>query len=109
MSYERALADRIRAVIGHPPDLTEREMFGGIGFMVRGNMAVGVVGDELMVRVDRKHTEQLLTEPGARFFDFTGRPMKGWLMVGGEGLATEQSFQQWVQRGVEYASSLPAK
>lgn len=109
MAYSQALADRIRAVIGDPPALTEREMFGGVGFMVQGNMAVGVVGEELMVRIDKQETEHALGEPGTRIFDFTGRPMKGWVMVASEGYSSDQDFERWVQRGVDYALSLPAK
>lgn len=109
MAYDNALADRIRTAVGDRAGLTEREMFGGIGFMLQGNMAVGVLGDELMVRIDKQETEQALAEPGARTFDFTGRPMKGWVMVSAEGFSNDQAFERWVLRGVEYASSLPAK
>lgn len=109
MAYDQALAERIRAVIGTPPKLSEREMFGGIGFMVQGNMAVGVIGDELMVRVDKAATDEMLKEPGTRSFDFTGRAMKGWVMVSAEGFVSDPDFQTWVQRGVDCALSLPAK
>ncbi|MFQ5941969.1 MAG: TfoX/Sxy family protein [Anaerolineales bacterium] len=109
MAYSDELADRIRGVIGTPPDLVEREMFGGIGFMVQGNMAVGVIGDEMMVRLAKDETDDALQEPGARIFDFTGRPMRGWVMVGDPGITTEEGLDQWVQRGVDFALSLPAK
>lgn len=109
MAYDKQLAARIRAAIGKPPQLTEREMFGGMGFMVQGNMAVGVIGDELMVRIAKEDTETLLAQPGTRIFDFTGRPMKGWLLVGTKGLTSEAAFEAWVQRGLDYALSLPAK
>lgn len=109
MAYDQELAERIRAVIGNPASLTEREMFGGVGFMIHGNMAVGVIENDLMVRIAKDQTDQLLAEPGARVFDFTGRPMKGWLLVGSKGFSTDQAFEQWVRRGVEYALSLPAK
>jgi TfoX/Sxy family transcriptional regulator of competence genes len=109
MAYSSELAGRIRGVIGKPPLLEEKEMFGGIGFMVQGNMAVGVIGDDLMVRLAKEETDDALQEPGARFFDFTGRPMKGWVMVGEPGISTEEGLDQWVQKGVEYALSLPAK
>ena len=109
MAYSAELADRIRGVIGKPRELAEKEMFGGVGFMVQGNMAVGVIEDELMVRIDKAATDQALEEPGTRIFDFTGRPMKGWVMVGEAGIATEDGLSQWVQRGVDYALSLPAK
>jgi TfoX/Sxy family transcriptional regulator of competence genes len=109
MAYSTELADRIRGVIGKPPELIEKEMFGGVGFMVQGNMAVGVIGDELMVRIDKAETDAALVEPGTRIFDFTGRPMKGWVMVGDEGISTKEGLNQWVQRGLDYARSLPAK
>lgn len=109
MAYSEELADRIRGVIGAPPELAEREMFGGVGFMVQGNMAVGVIDDELMVRVHKDGTDAALQEPGTRMFDFTGRPMKGWVMVGDPGISTEDSLTQWVQQGVDYALSLPPK
>ena len=109
MAYSTELAERIRGVIGKPPELVEKEMFGGMGFMVQGNMAVGVIGAELMVRVDKDATAQALEEPGAHVFDFTGQPMKGWVMVGDVGISTEEGLTQWVQQGVDYALSLPAK
>lgn len=109
MAYSEELADRIRDVIGTPPELAEKLMFGGVGFMVQGNMAVGIIGDELMVRIDKAATDEALTKPGTRVFDFTGRPMKGWVMVGESGIATQEGLNHWVQQGVEYASSLPAK
>lgn len=109
MTYDKDLAERIRQTIGSPPGLSEKEMFGGIGFMVQGNMAVGVIGDELMVRIARQDTDQALSEPGTRMFDFTGRPMKGWVMVNKQGYAGDQAFTGWVQRGVEYALTLPPK
>ncbi len=109
MAYSTELADRIRGVIGNPPELDEKQMFGGIGFMVQGNMAVGVIGDELMVRIDKADTDAALEQPGAHVFDFTGRPMKGWVMVGDPGISTEEGLVHWVEQGVEYALSLPAK
>ena len=109
MAYDAELADRIRGVIGDPPQLVEKEMFGGIAFMVQGNMAVGVIDDELMVRIPKEETDQALEEPGTRIFDFTGRPMKGWVTVGEPGIVSEEGLSGWVQRGVEFALSLPAK
>jgi hypothetical protein len=77
--------------------------------MIDGNMAVGVSGDELMVRVGKEAHDEAAALPGARIFDMGSRPMRGWLKVGGEGLATEDKFRSWVDRGVAYAESLPAK
>ncbi len=109
MAYSTELAERIRDVIGELPALVEKQMFGGIGFMVQGNMAVGVIGDELMVRIDKAATDAALEQPGAHVFDFTGRPMKGWVMVGDPGITADDDLDQWVQQGVDYALSLPAK
>ncbi|MEX2135144.1 MAG: TfoX/Sxy family protein [Acidimicrobiia bacterium] len=109
MAYNSGLADDIRARIGIRADLTEREMFGGIAFMVGGNMAVGVSGDDLMVRVGRETYDEALTRPGVRDFDMSGRPMRGWVLVSDKGYSTEADFTSWVERGVSYAESLPPK
>jgi len=109
MAYDKQLADRIRKTLGKQPKLTEREMFGGIGFMLRGNMACGVIGEELMVRIAKEATEATLKEPGARIFDFSGRPSPGWILVNQRVLAKPAQLRAWVKRGVEYALSLPAK
>ena len=109
MAYNDRLADDVRARIGSYPEVTEQEMFGGIAFMINGNMAVGVSGDELMVRVGKEAHDESVQRPGARIFDMGNRPMRGWVMVGGDGLASEDSFEAWVDRGVAYAESLPAK
>jgi TfoX/Sxy family transcriptional regulator of competence genes len=109
MAYDSKLADRIRKAMGKQPKLTEREMFGGIGFMLRGNMACGVIGDELMVRIAKDETEATLQERGARIFDFSGRPSQGWIMVSPSVLSKPAELKAWITRGVEYALSLPAK
>ena len=84
-------------------------MFGGIGFMLRGNMCCGVHGADLIVRVDPAETDKLLQEPGVRVFDLTGRPMKGWLLVAPDGLVLDAAFDGWVKRSVKYARSLAKK
>ena len=84
-------------------------MFGGIAFMINGNMAVGVSGDELMVRVGREAHEEATSRPGARTFDMGARPMMGWVSVSPEGLDSEAAFNAWVDQGASYASSLPPK
>lgn len=109
MAYDERLADDVRARIGSRPGVTEQEMFGGIAFMIGGNMAVGVSGDELMVRVGKDAHDKAVERPGARTFDMGNRPMRGWITVGGEGLETDDDFQRWVDQGVAYAESLPAK
>ena len=90
-------------------DWREREMFGGIAFMISGNMAVGVSGEELMVRVGKDAHEQAVARPGARTFDMGARPMTGWINVTDDGYDSEEDFGYWVDQGVAYAESLPAK
>lgn len=109
MAYDQRIADDIRARIGPRPDLTEREMFGGIAFMIGGNMAVGVSGGELMVRVGKDAHDEAEARPGARIFDFSARPMRGWIAVAPEGFATDAALHRWVDQGVAYAASLPRK
>ena len=109
MAYDRALAERVRAEVAAHPGVTEREMFGGIAFLIAGNMAVGVTGDELMVRVGKDAHADTVSLPGARTFDMSARPMVGWLVVGPEGFAGEAEFLGWIERGVRYAESLPPK
>jgi TfoX/Sxy family transcriptional regulator of competence genes len=109
MAYDDALADRVRELISARPNVSERKMFGGIAFMVDGNMAVGVSGDELMVRLDPADSDQALTEDGVRVFDMTGRPMKGWILVAAERTSDEAGLSEWVDAGAEYAASLPPK
>jgi TfoX/Sxy family transcriptional regulator of competence genes len=109
VAYDHGLADEVRAHLGPRPDLTEREMFGGIAFMLKGNMAVGVSGDELMVRVGKEGHDAAISLPGARVFDMASRPMKGWILVSAEAMGTEDDLGSWVERGVAYAESLPPK
>lgn len=109
MAYDHALADDIRARLADRRDVTEKEMFGGIAFMVSGNMAVGVTGDELMVRVGKDAHDETVALPGARIFDMSARPMRGWVVVAPEGFITEAELDDWIARGVGFAESLPAK
>ena len=109
MAYDEQLAARVRKVLGRRNGLSEKKMFGGLAFLINGNMSVGIHGNELIVRVSPQSTDAAVKEPGARPFDITGRPMKGWLLVGGAGIGAPASLSGWVRRGVEYASSLPKK
>jgi hypothetical protein len=109
MAYDEGLATRVRDVIGDQPGLAEKKMFGGLAFLVHGNMACGVRGDDLIVRVTAEEADRAQDEPGARPFDLTGRPMKGWLMVGADGHAEDDDLRRWVGRGLAHASSLPPK
>lgn len=109
MAYDEALAARIRARIGDHPALTEKRMFGGVAFMIAGNMAVGVSDDDLMVRVGKEGHSAALAKPGARVFDLSGKPMAGWVVVAAEGFPDETDFGAWVDEGVTFAESLPPK
>jgi TfoX/Sxy family transcriptional regulator of competence genes len=109
MAYDEELADRIRTLIaGERP--VEKKMFGGLAFLIGGNMSVAASGQGgLMVRVEPAQTEALLTEPGAEEFEMKGRTMQGWLRVNGPVLDDDETLQAWVDRGVYYARSLPPK
>ena len=109
MAYDSRLAQRIRRILDHQPHVTEREMFGGIAFLVQGNIACGVIGDELMVRVGPEQHQAALKKPHVRPFDMTGRPFKGWVWVGEPGLGSTEGLNTWVKRGVDFALTLPAK
>lgn len=109
MAYDELLADDVRTILGDHPGLTERKMFGGIAFMVNGNMAIGVSGNELMVRVGKDAHDDAVTRPGARTFDMGARPMRGWLNVAPGGFSTDEQLQSWIDEGVAYAESLPPK
>jgi TfoX/Sxy family transcriptional regulator of competence genes len=109
MAYDEDLAERVRDALAGRSDVSERKMFGGIAFMVGGNMACGVSGDELMVRLDPGDGEQALAEEGVRVFDMTGRPMKGWILVSPERTADQAGLSEWVEAGADYAASLPPK
>src|SRR2546423_11644178 len=110
MAYDEDLANRIRELIAREPDLTEKQMFGGLAFLIGGNMSVAASGQGgLMVRVAPEETDALVAEPQARPFEMRGREMQGWLRVDDEGGGTRQQLEPWVRRGVAYARSLPPK
>jgi TfoX/Sxy family transcriptional regulator of competence genes len=109
MSYDEGLAERIRDALADRSDVSERKMFGGLAFLLNGNMCVGVVGDELMVRVGPDAYGEAVRRPHARKMDFTGRPMKGFVYVGCEGLESDADLRRWVARGIDFARSLPPK
>ena len=111
MAYSTVQADRVRAMLTGRPGITEKEMFGGIAFLLGGNMAVGVHGDDLIVRVEPGQTDALLREPGAKPFDLSGSrgSPAGWLLVAPTGYRTDAALRVWVARGTTYASSLPKK
>ena len=109
MAYDEGLAERIRGILTDEAGVAEKRMFGGLAFLLRGNMCVGVVKHDLMVRVGPQGYEDLIREPHARRMDFTGRPMKGFLFVASDGVEEDSDLQRWVARGVEFAKSLPQK
>ena len=110
MAYDEDLANRIRELIAGEADVTEQRMFGGLAFLVGGNMSVAASGQGgLMVRVAPEDTETLLAEPHAEPMEMRGRAMQGWLRVGAEGVESKRQLEPWVRRGVAYARSLPAK
>jgi TfoX/Sxy family transcriptional regulator of competence genes len=110
MAYDEDLANRIRELMADEPGVTEMRMFGGLAFLLGGNMAVAASGQGgLMVRVDPEETEALLAEPGAQRFEMRGRAMDGWLRVDAESVDTQAELEPWVRRGVAYARSLPPK
>jgi TfoX/Sxy family transcriptional regulator of competence genes len=109
MAFDEGLAERIRGVLDARSDVDERKMFGGIAFLVAGNMACGVMRDDLMVRMEPEAVAALESEPGVRRFDMGGRPMKGWLLVAPEASADDGDLERWVRRGEEFAASLPPK
>ncbi|GAA4890393.1 TfoX/Sxy family protein [Streptomyces coeruleoprunus] len=109
MAYDEGLAERIRERLGTGPDVSEKHMFGGAAFLCRGNMAVGVVGDDLIVRVGPEATEEALARPGARVFDMTGRPMRGWVVVAGTAVGEDEALADWLDEGWAFAAGLPPK
>jgi len=110
MAYDEDLANRIRELIAGEPGVTEQRMFGGLAFLVGGNMSVAASGQGgLMVRVAPEETEALVGKPHAGRFEMRGRAMQGWLRVDAEGVRTKRQLEPWVRRGVAYARSLPAK
>ncbi|WP_030606024.1 TfoX/Sxy family protein [Streptomyces fulvoviolaceus] len=109
MAYDERLAERIRERLGADPEITEKRMFGGTAFLLHGNTAVGVTGDDLMVRVGPEATDAALARPGTRIFDMTGRPMRGWVVVDGAAVAQDEALGDWVAEGRDFAASLPPK
>ncbi|MBF0275770.1 MAG: TfoX/Sxy family protein [Nitrospinae bacterium] len=95
--------------IEQEPGFQDKKMFGGIGFLFNGNMACGIIKEELIVRVGPLKYEATLKEPHTRIFDFTGRPMKGWVVVSQEGFESDKALRCWLQKGIDFARSLPPK
>jgi TfoX/Sxy family transcriptional regulator of competence genes len=107
MAYDESLANRVRQILARRSDIEERRMFGGLAFMARGHMCCGLVKDKLMVRVDPDAYERLLGAVGVQPMDFTGKPMRGFLYVTGEGIATTPGLRAWVKRSLDFVESRP--
>jgi TfoX/Sxy family transcriptional regulator of competence genes len=108
MAYDDALAERVRDLLRDAVAVTEKKMFGGLAFLTYGNMTVGVHGDDLIARIDPDGTDAALARPGARPFDMTGRPMRGWILVAGEAL-DDSVLEGWIEEARGYVATLPPK
>ncbi|HTU92352.1 MAG TPA: TfoX/Sxy family protein [Gemmataceae bacterium] len=109
MSYDEILAERIRQRLARRKNVEERKMFGGVGFLLNGNLLVGVWKDSLCVRLGPDQAEEALLEPHVKEFDITGRPMKGWVLVEPKGVEDDDQLAGWIQRAMKFVGTLPAK
>jgi hypothetical protein len=109
MAYDEGLAQRVREEMEELPGFDEKKMFGGICFLIHGNMACGVLNDEIIVRVGADRYQGSLEMPHTREFDITGRPMKGWVVVSSDDLESDEGLGQWLNKGIDFARSLPPK
>jgi TfoX/Sxy family transcriptional regulator of competence genes len=109
MAFDESLAERIRQGLARKKNVEEKKMFGGIGFLLNGNMLVGVWKNSLIVRLGPDSYEDALLEPHVKEFDITGKPMKGWVLVAAEGVEDNDQLQAWIQRAVKFVGKLPAK
>jgi TfoX/Sxy family transcriptional regulator of competence genes len=109
MPFDATLAARLRAILARKNDIEERKMFGGVGFLLNGNMLVGVWKDSMIVRLGHDKYHDALAEPHVREFDITGKPMKGWIMVEPEGVQDDDQLKDWVGRATTFVKTLPKK
>ena len=109
MAYDESLAARVRRALAPRPDVDERKMFGGLAFMLRGNMCCGVAGDTLMLRLGNEGAAAALEEPHTRPMDFTGKPMRSMVYVGSDGIAADDDLYRWINRAADFAATLPPK
>lgn len=109
MAYSEELADRVREIVSHKKGITEKKMFGGVGFLLNDNMLVGVWKEFLIVRLGQDDGEKALKEKFVIPFDITGKPMKGWAMVVPEGVEDDSQLKKWIQRVMKFVGTLPAK
>jgi TfoX/Sxy family transcriptional regulator of competence genes len=109
VAYDEHLAGRVRELLAGRDGVAERKMFGGLAFMVRGNMCCGVHSEDLILRLSAEGGEDALAQPHVRPMDLTGRPMKGFVFVSSEGVRAESALRDWVERALAFNASLPAK
>lgn len=109
MAFSEVLAQRIRDVLYPLTTAEEKKMFGGLAFMVSGNMTVGVIQENLIVRVGLENYQAALRKPGADLFETTGKPMAGWVMVAPDGHQTSVDLTYWIELALEFVKTLPAK
>ena len=109
MAFSTALAERIRQALARKRGVEEKKMFGGVGFLLNGNMLVGVWRDSLIVRLGPEEGDLALREPHVKEFDITGRAMKGWVLVGPEGVEGDEQLDGWIERATKFVKTLPAK
>jgi TfoX/Sxy family transcriptional regulator of competence genes len=109
MAFDEQLAERVRAQLGKRSGLSEKTMFGGLAFLLNGNMCCGVHEQELIVRLEPAATDAALARPHTRVFDLSGRPMKGWILVEPAGLDGDSALASWVGTALDFASTLPKK
>lgn len=109
MAYDESLAARVKEILSELPDVTERKMFGGLAFMLAGNMCCCVTDRGLIIRVGPEGYQKALALPHAGAMDMTGRSMRGWVLVEPAGLQSRSSLTGWVSRGADFAATLPAK
>ena len=109
MAFSEELAKRIRQGLARRKGIEEKKMFGGVGFLLNGNILVGVWKDSLIVRLGPDEGDEALLEPHVRAFDITGKPMKGWVLVGPEGVEEDDPLKDWIERATRFVRTLPAK
>jgi len=109
MAFDEGLAQRVREILENQPGYDEKKMFGGIGFLLSGNMACGVIREDLIVRVGAEKYTDALLKPNVELFDITGRAMTGWVVIKEPGYRSDNELRDWVEKGIEYSLSLPAK
>lgn len=109
MAYSESLAGRLRDALARQEDIVEKKMFGGVGFLLDGNMCVGVWKDSLIARLGAEQAEEALRRPHVSEFDVTGRPMKGWVLVGPEAIGDDRALSERLDAAIRFVRTLPAK